>query len=79
MGFSLRMGKQSLLCLYVCRTICRHAFFGVILYASSVQLGTRLDTVPYVKHSYLYHMSLLSPRHVVQHNDINASRHAQSV
>ena len=28
---------------------------------------------------FIYHMSLLSPRRVVQHDDINASRHAQSV
>ena len=38
-----------------------------------------LQTCIYVRHSYLYHISLLSPRHVVQHDHINASRHAQSV
>jgi hypothetical protein len=79
------MYRQYSICIY--STICRRAF-----YASSVQLGslgTRLDTqdifIPYLYHiyiyiPYLYHMSLLSPRHVhvVQHDDINASKHAQS-
>jgi hypothetical protein len=29
--------------------------------------------------SYLYRMNLLSPKHAVQHDDIDATRHAQSV
>jgi hypothetical protein len=56
--------------IYVYSTICKHACFG-ILYASSVQL------IVHVR-SYLYHKSLLLPRHVVQHKNINASRHAQN-
>ena len=46
---------------------------------SQFKLVQYLQTCIYVRHSYLYHMSLLSPRHVVQHDHINASKHAQSV
>ena len=37
--------------------------YASAFYASSVQLGARLDHSLdiYVRHSYLYHMSLLSP------------------
>jgi hypothetical protein len=52
-------------------TICRYACFGVLRLVSAAWYMSRN-----VIHSYLQHMSLLSPRHVVQHDDINVSRHA---
>ena len=51
-----------------------HACFDVLRLISAAWY-----TSQYVIRSYLYHMSLLSPRRVVQHDDINASRHGQSV
>jgi hypothetical protein len=70
-----RSRSHSYIYIYIYSTICRHACFGV-LYASSVQLGTHLDT-RWLSYWYTWH--LLSQAHVVQHGPSTcASRHAQN-
>ena len=55
---------HSFIHIYIYSTICRHACFGVLRLVSAAWYTFR-----YVRHSYLYPMNLLSPRHVVQHGD----------
>ena len=62
--YSARYESRANIYIYIYSTICRHACFGVLRLVSAAWYTSK-----YARHSYLYPMNMLSPRHVEQHCD----------